>query len=172
MKNNPQNTRELLRLIEAAMSEPDWEAARRHITKGKGGLREFRRLVSRPIMESREMLSVLLADRPQDIESIYVRHEKNAYDRTTRSDDETAVRFAIIRMTAAGAIPGLKIHYSDGDTVGPAEYTGTDPPVSLGPRKRSLLKSPSKFLTHAHARTHAHTHAHTHARAHTSFRFS
>ena len=71
------------------------------------------------------LLSVVLTDRQQGI------HNRCATQRYTavasRSDGKNAVRFGLIKMAAAGAIPGLIIYTSDGDSVGPPPLIGMGP---------------------------------------------
>ena len=110
------------------MSNPDWEPARRHLASGKGGLREFRKLVANPIIQSLDLLSVVLVGHP--LERI-----KDA--QRSSHHDEQLVRMGLLDMIKAGALPGLVVHDHEGQVLGPTPYSGPPPPFSIGRIKRS-----------------------------------
>ena len=82
------------------MTHPHWEAAKRYLSYGKGGLRHFPEVLSTPIMQSLPLLSVVLASRPTQFVSVFKRAAGTTPYTTEspRHTDEQLVRTGLLDM--------------------------------------------------------------------------
>ena len=87
--NTARNTADVIVTVDKAMNHPDWPQARRYLSSGKGGIREFRKLLSVPIMSEARLLAVVLA---METDSTIIDVCNRVGVETARHDDEILVR--------------------------------------------------------------------------------
>ena len=136
--NTARNTADVIVTVDKAMNHPDWPQARRYLSSGKGGIREFRKLLSVPIMSEARLLAVVLA---METDSTIIDVCNRVGVETARHDDEILIRRGLVAMVKAGALPGVVIYDENGDTISPPMYMGPPAPPEFG---RLAWKKPNR----------------------------